>query len=138
MFPFIKVHLGPMRPQEGFGTSIRLHRKIDLLKRQNYCIEHFLPKMWSFRDILLSHFFSYALYIHIQSLRERSEYLNILETVKFDKKWPLNNLVVIKSRSLSHTPQKTLHLLLESFFVNLNGFRNIQVSRSFWYTLYVC
>ena len=56
--------------------------------------------------------------------------------VKFDKKWPSNNLVMVKSRPPSHNSQKTLQLLLESIFVKLNGFQNIQVSPSFWYTLY--
>ena len=39
---------------------------------------------------------------------ERSEHLNILETVKFDKKLPLNNLVMVKSRLSSHTSQRIL------------------------------
>ena len=72
---------------------------------------------------------------NIQGILERSGHLNILENVKFDKKLPSNNLVA-KSRSLSHTSQRTLQLLLGSFFVKINGFQNIQVSRSFWYILY--
>ena len=49
----------------------------------------------------------------------------------------LTKIVMAKSRLPSHTPQRTLQLLLESFFVKLNGFQNIQVSLSFWYILYI-
>ena len=69
--------------------------------------------------------------INIQSVPDRLGHLNILETVKYDKKLPPNNLVMVKSRSPSYTSQRTQQILLESFFVKLNGFQNIQMSRIF-------
>ena len=50
------------------------------------------------------------IYLDIQGVPERSGHLNILGSVKFDKKLPSNNIIIVKSRLRSHTSQRTVQL----------------------------